>query len=76
MGRSSCACFSATVLACLFSLHCGAEEALDPGPIEALKTEICARHGFAADLQHLVISGLCARCRQEQSHPVNHVNPV
>ena len=47
---------------------CGLEEALDLGPVEDLKAEIRARHGFEADLQHLVISGLCARCQQEQSN--------
>ena len=41
---------------------CGLEEALDAAPVEALKAEIRARTGFEADLQHLVITGLCARC--------------
>jgi Fur family transcriptional regulator, ferric uptake regulator len=49
--------------------NCGAEEALDPGPVEALKAEIRRRHGFEAGMQHLVISGLCARCLAEQTQP-------
>jgi Fur family ferric uptake transcriptional regulator len=48
--------------------NCGAEEALDAGPVEELKAEIRARHGFEADLHHLVISGLCVRCREAQAN--------
>lgn len=42
--------------------QCGAEVALDLEPVERLRQEILARAGFHADLEHLVITGLCAAC--------------
>jgi len=45
---------------------CGAEVALDLEPVDALRQEILARAGFHADLDHLVITGLCASCAARQ----------
>ena len=41
---------------------CGAEVHLEPEPVEELKAEIARRHGFAAELDHLYITGLSAAC--------------
>ena len=46
--------------------QCGAELALEGEPVEQLKAEILRRTGFQADLQHMVITGLCVRCAAEQ----------
>ncbi len=42
--------------------RCGAECALDGAPVDRLKAEIYERFGFEADLDHVVITGLCAHC--------------
>ncbi len=46
--------------------RCGAEYALDRAPVDQLKAEIAARFGFQADLDHLVVTGLCAACAQAE----------
>ncbi len=42
--------------------RCGCELALDAAPVERLRAEIRARYNFAAELDHMVIEGLCAEC--------------
>ncbi len=49
----------------LICRRCGAEYTLDGEPVERLKAEICERTGFRADLSHMVVTGLCARCAAE-----------
>jgi Fur family transcriptional regulator, ferric uptake regulator len=51
----------------LLCRRCGAEIAFDPAPIERLKADILARTGFVAELQHLVIGGLCPACAKEET---------
>lgn len=46
---------------------CGAQVALDAEPVEQLKSAIRERIGFHADLDHIVITGLCVRCAEERS---------
>lgn len=41
---------------------CGAEEELDLSVLEPLDAELRRRHGFAADLTHFAIVGLCRAC--------------
>ena len=45
--------------------QCGAELDLELEPVERLRQEILARAGFHADLDHLVIFGLCASCQAQ-----------
>ncbi len=48
---------------------CGAEYALETEPVEQLRSAIRERFGFHADLDHIVISGLCASCAESsQQH--------
>ena len=47
--------------------RCGSEFSLETEPIDRLKTEIRERFGFEADLEHIVVTGLCARCLAETS---------
>lgn len=42
---------------------CGAEEELDLSVLAPLDAELRRRHGFAADLTHFAIVGLCRVCR-------------
>ncbi len=42
--------------------ECGKLLKLAAGPIEHLRADICQQLGFHADLDHLVITGLCADC--------------
>ena len=42
--------------------RCGAQQTLPVEPVEALKAEIQRRTGFKADLDHLLIAGLCVNC--------------
>ncbi|HEX9116977.1 MAG TPA: Fur family transcriptional regulator [Anaerolineae bacterium] len=51
----------------LLCRECGAELDLAAAPIERLRTEICAQFGFEADLEHLIITGLCQTCRQKSA---------
>ena len=48
--------------------RCGAESELDLVLTEPLVAEISERYGFAADLSHFAITGLCSDClaREEQ----------
>jgi Fe2+ or Zn2+ uptake regulation protein len=42
---------------------CGTVSHLDHIHFEELAAHLDAKHGFAADLAHLTISGVCANCR-------------
>lgn len=53
----------------LLCRNCGALLALEIAPVERLKAEIDERFGFEADFSHMVITGLCAQCRQGQQDP-------
>jgi Fur family ferric uptake transcriptional regulator len=44
--------------------RCGRVIETDGCQIEPLGKELQERYGFAADLQHICLSGLCADCRQ------------
>jgi len=44
--------------------QCGAIIDLDESLLTSLEDALLREHGFAADLRHLAISGLCSRCRQ------------
>jgi Fur family transcriptional regulator, ferric uptake regulator len=50
----------------LICSRCGAEKSLERSAARPLERLIHRRHGFAADLTHFAISGLCLRC---QSRP-------
>ncbi len=54
----------------LICRQCGTEYALDAEPVEQLKAAICERFGFHADLDHIVIAGLCARCLEEKQQEI------
>ncbi|HYA44060.1 MAG TPA: Fur family transcriptional regulator [Acidimicrobiales bacterium] len=43
-----------------------------PETFAALGEELTGRYGFAADLDHLAIFGLCRRCRSRKSLPRAH----
>lgn len=45
--------------------RCGAEDDLSVGEVASLERVIGRHGGFAPDLTHFAISGLCARCRRE-----------
>ncbi len=42
--------------------HCGAVQKLTDFHFEDLRQHLWQEHGFKADLDHLAITGLCARC--------------
>jgi Fur family transcriptional regulator, ferric uptake regulator len=46
----------------LICRRCGAEFALDAASVDRLKAEIAEQFGFQADLDHMVVTGLCAGC--------------
>jgi Fur family transcriptional regulator, ferric uptake regulator len=50
----------------LICSRCGTEYALGAEPVEQLKTAIFERFGFHADLDHIVITGLCAHCSEDR----------
>ena len=45
--------------------RCGAEDDLSADEVTSLERVIGRHRGFAPDLTHFAISGLCARCRRE-----------
>jgi Fur family transcriptional regulator, ferric uptake regulator len=45
--------------------RCGAEDDLSMGEVASLERVIQRHRGFAPDLSHFAISGLCARCGRE-----------
>jgi Fur family ferric uptake transcriptional regulator len=45
--------------------RCGAEDDLSMAEVASLERVIQRHRGFAPDLTHFAISGLCARCRRE-----------
>ena len=42
--------------------ECGGTEALDHDLVEAFIESVKARHGFAADATHMVLTGICGKC--------------
>jgi len=47
--------------------RCGAEDALSLTEAASLKRLIGRHHGFAPDLTHFAISGLCAECSRSET---------
>ena len=47
--------------------QCEHVASLEDRYFEALTAHLLEAYGFAADLSHLAISGLCAECRQDQN---------
>jgi Fur family ferric uptake transcriptional regulator len=43
--------------------NCGGTITVDNEVMQLLSQELLTRHGFEADLQHLIIFGSCERCR-------------
>jgi Fur family ferric uptake transcriptional regulator len=41
---------------------CGADLELADYHFHELRTHLCEEHGFEADIDHLVIAGLCSKC--------------
>jgi Fur family ferric uptake transcriptional regulator len=48
---------------------CGAEDDLSGDEADALQRVIERHHGFAPDLTHFAISGLCSACRRRAAAP-------
>ena len=46
---------------------CGDQLALDDALVEPLRAAIRERHGFAAEIDHLAVFGLCAHCADESA---------
>jgi Fur family transcriptional regulator, ferric uptake regulator len=46
--------------------RCGTEYAMEIEPVEQLRATIFERFGFHADLDHIVLTGLCAHCAKEE----------
>jgi Fur family ferric uptake transcriptional regulator len=49
--------------------RCGAVQAADVTRAQQLADEVKAQHGFVADVGHLALDGLCARCARETAVP-------
>jgi Fur family transcriptional regulator, ferric uptake regulator len=51
--------------------QCGAYFPLGAAPVAALAQQIQEMYGFQAELNHVVISGLCSRCAEkiQEKHP-------
>jgi len=49
----------------LICSNCGAEQTLQDEDLEGLVSHLSEAYGFMAELRHLVIPGLCRRCRLE-----------
>ncbi|HRW04723.1 MAG TPA: Fur family transcriptional regulator [Caldilineaceae bacterium] len=49
----------------LLCRHCHHEIEIDAESLAVLQQAIQARHGFAIDANHLVLTGLCAYCQHE-----------
>lgn len=49
----------------LLCRHCHHEIEIDAEPLMMLQREIQKKHDFAIDANHLVLTGLCAYCRQD-----------
>ncbi len=47
----------------LICTNCGREQTVRDADLQGLVDHLAARYGFAADLQHLVLPGVCAGCR-------------
>jgi Fur family ferric uptake transcriptional regulator len=47
--------------------QCEHVASLEDRYFEALAAHLLEEYGFAADLSHLAITGLCAECRQDQN---------
>ncbi len=45
--------------------RCGAQLTLDAEPVARLAAEISERFGFEPDFEHLIVTGLCAACREQ-----------
>jgi Fur family ferric uptake transcriptional regulator len=45
--------------------ECGKTFALDDAVIEPLRSALMDTHGFAADMEHFAIFGLCANCQAQ-----------
>lgn len=47
----------------LICRNCSAEQEIGDDVLDTLKADLLARYGFAAQLQHLALTGLCESCR-------------
>ncbi len=52
----------------LICRHCGATTELSDELVAGLRAGVLREHGFAADIDHLALWGLCRSCR-EADHP-------
>ncbi|CAN5148625.1 hypothetical protein BH20ACT22_BH20ACT22_12700 [soil metagenome] len=46
--------------------RCGAEQSLEADEIEPIQQMIRERHGFAPDLTHFAVAGLCEKCQRRR----------
>ena len=53
---------------------CGRTVRIETAEIQPALDALAQRHGFAIQAQHLVITGLCPRCREKRAH--QPVQPV
>ena len=44
---------------------CAAEQTLNDGDLQGLVSHLAAAYGFTAELQHLVLPGVCRSCREQ-----------
>jgi Fur family ferric uptake transcriptional regulator len=51
----------------LICSNCGAEQTLQDEDLEGLVTHLSEAYGFTAELRHLVIPGLCRKCRRSMN---------
>jgi Fur family ferric uptake transcriptional regulator len=52
--------------------RCGAESELELSVVAPLATEIRERYGFAANLGHFAITGICQSCLRKGEQPHHH----
>ena len=46
--------------------RCGHSLELDCAVLEPLERELCQRHGFQVNLDHLALFGLCPKCQEQR----------
>ncbi len=49
----------------LVCLRCGRDVQIPDESLDTLRETLCARYGFSAKLDHLVIPGFCAACKTQ-----------
>ncbi len=48
---------------------CGKEEEIGPDALEGTVAFVCKHYGFAVDVEHLVLTGVCKDCRETAAPP-------